>query len=153
MSTTPGCYGPQGEGISYFCPNIEQDCGTGPTPYGYLGPQGPGYQPMCGAIALDANVQYTINAINAGMVVPYGDFGGPNVYWFQTFENALGNLVYTIFDRESTLGLASFMVRFGAATTMRQVLFQEYPKSDIKLQFLILPRLPFQYCSNGTVTP
>jgi hypothetical protein len=138
--------GPLGDGCSYFIPNVEQCNGSGPSPYG-------GFNFPCAEISLDANVQYTINSINAGFVVPYGDFGGPNVYWFQTFENALGNLVYTVFDRDSTLGLASFMVRYGAATTLRQVLFQEYPRSEIDLQFLILPRVPYQVCGNGSVSP
>jgi len=112
--------------------------------------------PVCtpeGTIALQANVQAVINAINTNTVVPYGDFGGPNVYWFQTFDNGLGNLVYTIFDRNTTLGLASFMVRFGAAATIQQVVFQPYPRSQIDLQFLILPHIPRASYSNGTVTP
>jgi len=106
-----------------------------------------------GSVALDSNVQATINSINAGYIIPYGDFGGANVYWFQTFENSIGNLVYTIFDRETNLGLASFMVRFSAASTMRQVLFQNYPKSAIALQYLILPRVPFRNSQAGQVIP
>lgn len=104
-----------------------------------------------GYVALGANVQSVINAINTGTVVPYGDYGGPNVYWFQTFDNGLGNLVYTIFDRETTLGLASFMVRYGAAATIQQVVFQQYPRSQIDLQFLILPKVPRSTFANGTV--
>lgn len=106
-----------------------------------------------GTIALDANVQAVINAINTSTVIPYGDFGGPNLYWFQTFSNGLGNLVYTIFDRDTTLGLASFMVRFGAAATIRQVIFQPYPRSQIDLQYLILPSVPRASYSNGNVIP
>ena len=104
-----------------------------------------------GFVALGANVQAVINAINTSTVIPYGDFGGPNVYWFQTFDNGLGNLVYTIFDRDTTLGLASFMVRYGAAATIQQVCFQQYPRSQIDLQFLILPNIPRASSSNGTV--
>ena len=104
-----------------------------------------------GFVALGANVQAVINAINTKTVVPYGDFGGPNLYWFQTFDNGLGNLVYTIFDRDTTLGLASFMVRYGAAATIQQVVFQQYPRSQIDLQFLILPHIPRASYSNGTV--
>ena len=91
-----------------------------------------------GFVALGANVQAVINAINTNTVIPYGDYGGSNVYWFQTFDNGLGNLVYTIFDRDTTLGLASFMVRYGAAATIQQVVFQQYPRSQIELQYLIL---------------
>jgi|SRR5690606_10256659 len=104
-------------------------------------------------IALDANVQAVINAINTKSVIPYGDYGGPTVYYFQTMDNGLGNLVYTIFDKVTTLGLASFMVRFGAAATIRQVIFQQYPRSQIDLQFMILPKMPLASFTNGTVIP
>jgi len=106
-----------------------------------------------GFVALDANVQLVINAINSNLVIPYGDYGGPTVYWFQTIENALGNLVYTVFDKETQLGLASYMVRFGAAATIRQVLFQQYPRSQFELQFLILPKIPINSFLQGSVTP
>jgi len=106
-----------------------------------------------GFVALDANVQAVINAINAGQVIPYGDYGGPSVYYFQTFDNGLANLVYTIFDKNTSLGLASFMVRYSSASIIRQVLFQPFPKSQIDLQFLILPSIPTTPSQNGTVTP
>lgn len=104
-------------------------------------------------IALDSNVQQVVNAINTNSVIPYGDYGGSNVYYFQTFDNGLGNLVYTIFDKTTTLGLSSFMVRYGAAATIRQVLFQPFPRSQIDLQFLILPRLNISSCPAGSVIP
>jgi hypothetical protein len=104
-------------------------------------------------IALDANVQSVVNAINTNSVIPYGDYGGPTVYYFQTMSNGLGNLVYTVFDKNTTLGLASFMVRYGSAATIRQVLFQPFPRSQIDLQFLILPTIPVASFTNGTVTP
>jgi hypothetical protein len=104
-----------------------------------------------GYVALGAKVQAVVNAINTKTVIPYGDFGGPNVYWFQTFDNGLGNLVYTIFDKETTLGLASFMVRYGAASTIQQVVYQQYPRTQIDLQYLILPRIMSPTAKNGTV--
>jgi hypothetical protein len=106
-----------------------------------------------GTIALDANVQAVINAINTNSIIPYGDYGTPTVYYFTTFNNGLGNLVYTMFDKTTTLGLASYSVRYGAASTIRQVLFQEYPKALIDLQFLILPKIPVRNQANGTVIP
>jgi hypothetical protein len=106
-----------------------------------------------GFVALDANVQAVINAINTNSVIPYGDYGGPNVYYFQTFENGLANLVYTVFDKNTTLGLASFMVRYSSASIIRQVLFQPFPKSQIDLQFLVLPNIPVPNSDNGLVLP
>ena len=104
-------------------------------------------------IALDANVQAVVNAINIGSVVPYGDYGGPTVYYFQTMSNGLGNIIYTMFDKNTTLGLASFTVRYGAATTIRQVILQPFPRSQIDLQHLILPRLPISSFTAGDVIP
>jgi len=104
-------------------------------------------------VALDANVQAVVNAINANLVIPYGDYGGPTVYYFQTQNSALGNLWYTMFDKVTNLGLASFSVRYGAATTIRQAILQPFPRTQIHLQFLILPAIPVASPMNGTVIP
>lgn len=104
-------------------------------------------------IALTANVSHVVNAINAATVIPYGDYGGSSVFYFSTMNNGLGNIVYTVFDKTTTLGLASYMVRYGAATTIYQVLFEPFPRSEIKLQFLILPNIPLITTTNGTVGP
>lgn len=104
-------------------------------------------------IALEANVPAVVNAINSNSVVPYGDYGGSTVYYFQTMNNGLGNIIYTVFDKNTTLGLASFMVRYGAATTIRQVLFNEFPRSQIDLQHVILPKLPMASYTQGTIIP
>jgi hypothetical protein len=106
-----------------------------------------------GFISLVANVQAVVNAINAKTIIPYGDYGGPNVYYFQTMNNGLGNIIYTVFDKSTNLGLQSFMVRYGAATVIQQVLFQQFPKSEIELQHLILPKLPIVSQPQGSVTP
>lgn len=106
-----------------------------------------------GTVALNANVQAVVNAINTKSVIPYGDYGGPTVYYFQTFDNGLGNLVYTLFDKNTTLGLASFMVRYGAAATIQQILFQPFPRAQIDLQFLILPHIPTASYKAGQVIP
>lgn len=106
-----------------------------------------------GTVALDAYVQYVVIAINSNRIIPIGDFGGPNLYLFQTFDNGLGNLVYTIFDRATNLGLASFMVRYGAEITIRQALFAPMSRSQIPLQFLILPHIPTADFKQGSVSP
>jgi len=49
--------------------------------------------------------------------------------------------------------LASFMVRYGAATTIRQAILLPFPRSQIDLQFLVLPYIPVSSAMNGTVTP
>jgi hypothetical protein len=106
-----------------------------------------------GYVALDSNVQAVVNAINSNSVIPYGEYGGPNVYYFQTLDNGLGNLAYTIFDKTTTLGLASFTVRYGSAATIRQILFQPFPRSQIDLQYLILPNIPIYSHTTGSVIP
>lgn len=107
-----------------------------------------------GTIAIDANVQAVVNAINTNSIIPFGDFGGSVVFYFQVVNNGLGNIVYTAFDRETTLGLTSFTVRYGAATTIRQIILEPFPRSQIDLQHLILPKIPINNDSqNGSVTP
>jgi hypothetical protein len=106
-----------------------------------------------GTVALYANVNAVVNAINTSSVIPYGDYGGSSVYYFQTFDNGIGNLVYTVFDKNTSLGLASFMVRFGAAAVIQQVIFGTFPRSQIDLQFLVLPNIPITNTLNGSVTP
>lgn len=102
-------------------------------------------------VALEANVQAVVNAINTNSIIPYGDYGGASVYYFTTMNNGLGNLVYTIFDKNTQLGLASFTVRYGSAATIRQILFTPFPRSQVDLQFLILPPIPVTSFTNGTV--
>lgn len=104
-------------------------------------------------IALDANVAAVVNAINTNSVIPFGDYGGPTVYYFQTVNNGLGNIIYTMFDRNTTLGLASFTVRYGSATNIRQIILEPFPRSQVDLQHLILPRIPIASAINGTVFP
>lgn len=104
-------------------------------------------------VALDANVAAVINAINTNSIIPYGEYGGPNVYYFQALNNGLGNFIYTMFDKETTLGLASFMVRYGAATTIRDAILMPFPRSQIDLQYLILPYIPVPAAKQGDVIP
>ena len=106
-----------------------------------------------GSVALEANVQAVVNAIKTRSVIPYGDYGGPNVYYFSTLDNGLGNIVYTVFDKNTTLGLASFMVRYGAASTIKQIIFQPFPRSQIDLQYLILPPIPLHIPPQGDIIP
>ena len=106
-----------------------------------------------GTVALDANVAAVVNAINTNSVIPYGDYGGPNVYYFQVINNGLGNLIYTIFDKNTTLGLASFTVRYGAATTIRDAILMPFPRNQIDLQLLILPKIPVPNTQSGSVIP
>ncbi len=104
-------------------------------------------------VPLDARVQDVVNAIRTGSIIPYGDYGGPTVYYFSLLDTALGNLVYTVFDKQTDLGLASFTVRYGAAATIRQIIFSQFPRSQIDLQYLILPNIPISVPPQGTVIP
>ena len=112
--------------------------------------------PVCtpiGTVALEANVQAVVNAIKTKSVIPYGDYGGSSVYYFSINSSNLGNIVYTVFDKQTNLGLASFMVRFGAATYIKQILFDPFPCSQIDLQYLILPDIRVQLPPAGNVIP
>lgn len=93
-------------------------------------------------VQLTALVPSVVQGINSNLIIPYGDYGKDTVYYFQTMNNGLGSIKYTVFDRETTLGLASFMVGYGAATTIAQALFGPMARSQIDLQFPILPKIP-----------
>lgn len=104
-------------------------------------------------VALQANVSRVVNAIKTNSVIPYGDYGGSTVYYFSTMDNGLGNIIYTVFDKTTTLGLASYMVRYGAATTIYQILFQPFPRAQVDLRYLILPQIPLANTPTGTIIP
>ena len=137
--------GPLGEGMGYTKPDII----INELPLEILNNR----TSLLGYVQYQANVQHTVNLINTGQIIPYGDFGEDVVYWFQTFENTLGNLVYTVFDRDTTIGIASYSVRFGSAATIGQVLRQTAGKGEVALQYGILPALPNQTPINGQVVP
>lgn len=104
-------------------------------------------------VALQANVQAVVNAINTGTIIPYGDYGGPIVFYFTVINAPLGNIAYTTFDRVTHLGLSSYTVRYGAAATINQILFQPFPRTELPLQFLILPQIPLTSYVQGSVIP
>ena len=106
-----------------------------------------------GTVAFEARVSEVVRAITAGLVQPYGDYGQPVVYYFGVQAQALGNIIYTVFDRGTQLGLASFSVRYGAATWIGQILTQPFPRSEIPLQYQLLPAVPMNIPPAGTVIP
>jgi len=106
-----------------------------------------------GHVAFEANVARVVRAISADLVIPYGDYGGPVVYYFGVKSAVLGNITYTVFDRTTQLGLASFTVRYGAATWIGQILTQPFPRSEIPLQYQLLPPVRANIPPAGTVIP
>lgn len=106
-----------------------------------------------GTVALEAGVAAVILAIRSRQVIPLGDYGGPQLYWFSVSDWELGNIIYTVFDRGTSLGLASYTVRYGAATTIGQVLFNPMPRSEIALQYTLLPPVALPITGGGFVVP
>lgn len=104
-------------------------------------------------VALQANVSAVVEAIVTNTIVPYGDYGGNVVYYFTVINRPLGNIAYTVFDRQTHIGLVSYSVRYGAASTINQILFQPFPRTEIPLQFLILPQIPVNSYVQGSVIP
>lgn len=103
-------------------------------------------------VHLDANIQHLVMAMLDNAIIPYGDYGGDIVYYFSLIENGLGNIIYTEFDKATTIGLRSFMVRYGAATTVRQAIFNPSPKAEVPLKYIILPTVIISP-PTGSVTP
>ena len=106
-----------------------------------------------GTVALTALVPAVVNAILAGAVIPYGDYGGDVVYYFTPSTNGLGSLIYTAFDRHTHVGLASHQVRWGAATTVHQLIFGQWPRNLVDLRYVILPQLPVWECDHTRFIP
>ena len=78
-------------------------------------------------------------------MIPLGDYGGDTLYYFTTLGNGLGSIKYTVFDRSTHVGLASFLTRFGAATTVRDLLFYQAGKTTIPLEYVILPKIEYNF--------
>ena len=93
-------------------------------------------------VALQALVPAVVNAINMRQLIPLGDYGGDRVYLFEPMRNGMGSIRYTQFDKTTNIGLASWLVRYGAATTIYQVLFELMPRTSIELMHVILPLMP-----------
>ncbi len=106
-----------------------------------------------GHVALDANVPKLVDAIRLNQVIPYGDYGSAAVYYFSVPSNSIGNIIFTVFDRATGLGLSSTMVRYGAASTVRQIISGTGPRSTIDLQYFTLPIIPPAQPPVGQVIP
>lgn len=105
-------------------------------------------------VPLTGYVPQVVQAINSGVMIPLGDYGGDTLYYFSTLSNGLGSVKYTVFDRTTHLGLVSFLVRYGAATTVRDLLFYQAGKTTIPLEYAILPRVNYDFRQPpGTVIP
>ena len=109
----------------------------------------PGCAPLCHThqrtVPLDALVPAAITGINSGALLPLGDYGGDVLYYFTPTNNGLGSIKYTVFDRTTHIGLASFLVRYGAATTIRDIIFYQVGKTNIDLVYGILPKLNYDF--------
>ena len=96
-------------------------------------------------VPLSAYVSQVIQAINSHAMIPLGDYGGDTLYYFTPLGNGLGSLKYTVFDRSTHIGLASFLVRYGAATTIRDLIFYQAGKTSIPLEYTILPKINYDF--------
>ena len=96
-------------------------------------------------VPLTYTVADAIQAIRSGALLPLGDYGTDVLYYFVPLYNGLGSIRYTVFDRSTHVGLASFLVRYGVATTIRDVLFSQMGKTSIPLEFSILPKIDYTF--------
>ena len=81
------------------------------------------------------------------------DVNDGKLYYFDLLENGTGNIIYTIFDKNTMKGISSFTVRYGAASKIKHILFNPYPKSQIELKYADIPILPLLPVDNGTIIP
>lgn len=97
------------------------------------------------SVPLNANVSNVVHAINTHVMIPLGDYGGDTIYYFATLGNGLGSIKFTVFDRATHVGLASFLARYGAATTVRDLIFYQAGKTSIPLEHVILPKIEYNF--------
>lgn len=77
------------------------------------------------SISLLAKVQETVNAIDEEGLRPVVDEDvGRDIYVLNTRLKNLGNIIYTVFDRETLDPVASYSVRYGHQHVIAEVLFQ-----------------------------
>lgn len=106
------------------------------------------------SVPLSAYVSQVIQAINSRSMIPLGDYGGDTLYYFTPLGNGLGSIKYTVFDRDTHIGLASFLARYGAATTIRDLLFYQAGKTSLTLEYTILPKIDYDFRNHpGDVIP
>lgn len=96
-------------------------------------------------VPLTYTVAHAIQAIKSGAILPLGDYGGDVLYYFTPLGNGLGSIKYTVFDRTTHIGLASFIVRYGVATTIRDIIFSQMGKTSIPVEYSILPKIGYQF--------
>lgn len=92
-------------------------------------------------VPLLATVTVVAQSIASGRMTPYGDYGTDHVYYFDPAPG-LGAIRWTVFDRETTLALASYTARYGAATIIQSIIFGQHPRTQIDLLHPILPKVP-----------
>lgn len=78
-------------------------------------------------ISIFTKVPAAVNAIDAGTVAPIVDTGSGPIFLLNTANKELGNIQWTVFDRETFFPLSSWTCRYGAAQTIQQVLFDPMP--------------------------
>ena len=95
------------------------------------------------SIALSANVQKTVNAIDEDELNPVVDPGDGFIYVLNTSNKELGNLIYTVFNAETRFPDASFQVRYGTYHIVAQALWDPMPRSRLeKIADLEIPGMP-----------
>lgn len=94
---------------------------------------------MNNTIHLETNIITAINAIDNGEVNPIVDTG-KYLYVLNTSNKELGNLIFTVFNPESRMPVASYQARFGTYHRVVQVMFGPMPISKLdKIVDLSLP--------------
>ena len=93
-------------------------------------------------ISLLTNIVRAVNAIDAGEVTPVSETGN-YLYVFNTSNRELGNLIYTKFNKDSLMPIASYQVRYGTALSVGQCIYS--PLSRSKLPYIANQSLPGEF--------
>lgn len=89
-----------------------------------------------------------VDAIDAGTVNPIVDTGTGPIVLLNTSNKELGNIMWTLFDRETFFPLSSWTCRYGAKQTIQEVMLAPMTSRQELTKILdqVLPGSPWVDC-------
>ena len=93
------------------------------------------------SISILSKVWEVVNAIDTEQISPVVDSGAGPLFVLNTSQKAFGNLLYTIFDRDTMFPVASYQVRYSNAHIIAQVLREPMPSRG-KLEQIVDMTIP-----------
>lgn len=98
-------------------------------------------------LSLLTNIRDAMNSIDDGGS-PVVDPNDGKIYVLDTSDRYIGNILYTIFDKETEEALSSWQARYGTYHTVQQVLFNPIPRGQ--LTDVLITEIPVEFVPDMT---